>query len=71
MSAAKGEAPAEAKAIRQQRTVRRHTSSIPASQFGRIRALTSYGMTQVQVAELYGVGVDEIEWVIRQYNPTV
>jgi hypothetical protein len=37
---------------------------IPASQFGRVRALASYGMTWAQVAELYGVGIDEIERII-------
>jgi hypothetical protein len=70
MSAAKGEAPAEPKPMRRQRTVRRDARTIPASQFGRIRALASYGMTQAQVAELYGVGVDEIERIIRQSNST-
>jgi hypothetical protein len=70
MSAAKGEAPAEPKSTRRQRTVRRNTRAIPASQFGRVRALASYGMTQAQVAELYGVGVDEIERIIGQSNST-
>jgi hypothetical protein len=70
MSAAKGEAPAEPKSTRRQRTVKRNTGAIPASQFGRVRALASYGMTQAQVAELYGVGVDEIERIIRQPNST-
>jgi hypothetical protein len=59
---------AEVKPIRQQRTVRQETSSIPASQFGRVRALASYGMTPAQVAEYYGVGVDEIERIIREPN---
>ena len=68
MSAAKGEASTEAKPIRRRRTARRETGSIPASQFGRVRALASYGMTQAQVAEYYGVGVDEIERIIRQSN---
>jgi hypothetical protein len=70
MSAAKGEAPAEPKSTRRQRTVKRNTGAIPASQFGRVRALASYGMTQAQVAELYGVGVDEIERIIGQSNST-
>ena len=70
MSAAKGEASAEPKSTRRQRTVKRSTGAIPASQFGRVRALASYGMTQAQVAELYGVGVDEIERIIRQSNST-
>ena len=68
MSAAKREAPAGPKAVRRQRTVRRETGSIPASQFGRVRALASYGMTQAQVAELYGVSIDEIERIIRHSN---
>jgi hypothetical protein len=70
MSAAKGEEPAKPQAIQRQRTGRRATRAIPASQFGRVRALASYGMTRVQVAELYGVGVDEIERIIRQSNST-
>jgi hypothetical protein len=45
--------------------VRRKTCEIPASQLGCVRALTSHGMTQEQVAELYGVTVEEIERVIR------
>ena len=70
MSAAKGQAPAEPKSTRRQQTVKRNTGAIPASQFGRVRALASYGMTQAQVAELYGVGVDEIERIIGQSNST-
>jgi hypothetical protein len=34
--------------------------------FGRVRALTRYGMTRGQVAELYGVTVDEIERIISR-----
>jgi hypothetical protein len=60
--------PAQPKPTRLRRTVRRATGTIPASQFGRIRALTSYGMTQAQVAELYGVSVDEIERIVREPN---
>jgi hypothetical protein len=70
MSAAKGEAPAEPKSTRRPRTVKRNTGAIPSSQFGRVRALANYGMTQAQVAELYGVGVDEIERIIGQSNST-
>jgi len=68
MRAAKGEASAEAKPVKRQRAVRRETGSIPASQFGRVRALTSYGMTHAQVAEYYGVSVDEIERIIKRPN---
>ena len=44
----------------------RETRQIPVSQFGRVRTLTSYGMTGAQVAELYGVAVDEIDRIIRR-----
>ena len=60
-SAAKVEAPTEPKPIRQRAAVRHETREIAASQHGRVRALTSYGMTREQVGELYGVTVDEIE----------
>jgi DNA invertase Pin-like site-specific DNA recombinase len=63
--AAKAEAPAKPKPIRQQEAIRRETREIPASQHGRVRALTRYGMTRAQVARLYEVGVDEIERIIR------
>ena len=39
---------------------------IPAAQLGRVRALTNYGMTQQQVAELYGVTVELIERTISR-----
>jgi len=60
MSAAKVEAPADQKQVRR----RAETREIPASQHGRVRALTSYGMTREQVADLYGVTVDEIERIM-------
>ena len=69
MGEAKREAPVKPKPMRQQQIVKRE-AAIPPSQFGRVRALASYGMTQAQVAELYGVGVDEIERIIRQSNST-
>ena len=64
-SAAKVEAPTDQKQIRRRAAARRETRKIPASQHGRVRALTSYGMTQEQVADLYGVTVDEIERISR------
>ena len=70
MKAAEVEPPTQPKPTRRQRTVRRETRTIPASQFGRIRALTSYGMTQAQVADLYGVSLDEIERIVREPNPS-
>ena len=44
----------------------RVTREIPPSQFARIRAWVTYGMTVPQVAEVCGVGVDEIERVLRK-----
>jgi hypothetical protein len=66
MSMAKVEPAVEPKQIRRRATAKRETREIPVSQFGRVRALTNYGMTQAQVAELYGVAVDEIERIIRR-----
>ena len=66
MKAAEIETPTQPKPTRLRRTVRRETGTIPASQFGRIRALTQYGMTEAQVAELYDVSVGEIEWIVRR-----
>ena len=66
MSAAKVEPAAEPKQIRRKATTKRETREIPFSQFGRVRTLTSYGMTRAQVAELYGVTVDEIDRILRR-----
>ena len=49
------EPPPEPKLIRQKSAPRRPAPRVPPSQIGRIRALTSYGMTPAQVAELYEV----------------
>ena len=42
------------------------TIEIPRSQFARIRAMATYGMTVAQVAKVYGVAVDKIERILRQ-----
>jgi hypothetical protein len=68
MGAARDEPPTQPKPTRRRRTVRRGTRVIPAAQFGRVRALANYGMTQAEVAELYGVGVDEIERIVGLSN---
>jgi hypothetical protein len=39
---------------------------IRASQYGRVRALLSYGMTRTQVADLYDVPVTEVERIISR-----
>ena len=43
---------------------RRRANTVPPAQFGRIRALVTYGMTPPEVAEHYGVTVDAIERII-------
>jgi hypothetical protein len=64
MAAARDEVPATRVRAPGQRPERRDTYKIPASQFGRVRALAGYGMTRTQVAELYGVGIDEVERIL-------
>ena len=66
MTTAKVEPAAEPKVIRRRAAIKHEAREIPASQFGRVRALTKYGMTKAQVAELYGVTVDEIDRIIRR-----
>jgi hypothetical protein len=39
---------------------------IPVSQFARIRTWVKYGMTVSQVAQIYGVTVEEIERILRK-----
>jgi DNA-binding transcriptional regulator YiaG len=69
MATAKVERAAEPKQIRRKAATKREVREIPASQFGRVRTLTKYGMTQAQVAELYGVTVQEIERIIGRSGP--
>ncbi len=45
---------------------REMTPKIPRSQFDRVRTWVKYGMTARQVAEVYGVAVDEVERIIRK-----
>ena len=66
MTTAKVKPAVEPKQRRRTAAIGRETREIPASQFGRVRTLTKYGMTQAQVAELYGVAVDEIERIISR-----
>lgn len=64
MGQAKPVNAAEPKPIQRRRVDKREIRHIPPSQFGRIRALANYGMTQAEVAELYGVSVGEIERIV-------
>lgn len=59
------EAPPSPKPIRRKAMAPRPANGVPPSQIGRVRALTHYGMTPAQVAELYEVTVGEIERIIR------
>ena len=61
---AKVEPAAEPKQIPRTTMTGRDNCDVPRAQFGRVRALTSYGMTRAQVAGLYGVTIDEIVRII-------
>ena len=64
ITAPKTVVPAEPKPIKRRPTAKRPPLHIPPSQFGRVRALANYGMTQAQVAKVYGVEVGEIERIV-------
>jgi hypothetical protein len=59
------EPPVETKPMPRRPVARRPAGAVPPSQIGRVRALATYGMTQEQVADLYGVTVGEIERVLK------
>jgi hypothetical protein len=61
---AEAERPAEPKVVPRKPVRQRRGDSVPSSQIGRVRALTTYGMTPAEVAELYGVTVDAIERIL-------
>ena len=56
-------APADPASQARRATVKK-AAKVPASKYGRIRALATYGMTVEQVAEIYGVPVNEIERIV-------
>ena len=62
---AEAEAPAEPKPMRRDRVSRQVSGRVPASQLGRIRTLANYGMTRAQVAELYGVTIEEVDRILK------
>jgi len=66
LPSAKAEPPPEPKPTRRKKAPRRHTDAIASSQLGRVRALANYGMTRAQVAELYGVTIEEIDRIVEQ-----
>jgi hypothetical protein len=59
------ESPVAAQPMRQRAAAKQPARTVPPSQIGRVRTLATYGMTPVQVAELYGVTVTEIDRVLR------
>ena len=61
----KVEPPVAAQPMRQRAVAKQSTRTVPPSQIGRVRALATYGMTPVQVAELYGVTVGEIDRLLK------
>jgi hypothetical protein len=61
----KVEPPVAAQPMRQRAVAKQSTRTVPPSQIGRVRALATYGMTPLQVAELYGVTVGEIDRILK------
>jgi hypothetical protein len=57
--------PVDPQPIRRRAIVKRSGNAVPPSQIGRVRTLATYGMTPQQVAELYGVTVDEINRILK------
>jgi hypothetical protein len=51
--------------VRRKTVAKPATRAVPPSQIGRVRALATYGMTPLQVAELYGVTVAEIDRILK------
>jgi hypothetical protein len=63
---AKAEPAAEPKPAAREKGHRQYTGAILPSQLGRVRTLANYGMTRAQVAELYGVPIEEIDRIVDQ-----
>ena len=61
----KVEPPVPVEPVRRKVAAKQVTRTVPASQIGRVRTLATYGMTPVQVADLYGVTVAEIDRILR------
>jgi hypothetical protein len=59
------EPPTAIEPVRRKTVTKPATRAVPPSQFGRIRTLATYGMTPLQVAELYGVTVAEIDRILK------
>jgi hypothetical protein len=59
------EPPVAAEPVRRRTVAKQSTRTVPSSQIGRVRTLATYGMTPLQVAELYGVTVAEIDRILK------
>jgi hypothetical protein len=59
------EPPVAAEPVRRRTVAKPSTRTVPPSQIGRVRTLATYGMTSLQVAELYGVTVAEIDRILK------
>ena len=64
-NAVPADTPTQSRPKRRKAAPKREIREIPASQFGRVRTLASYGMTRAEVAQLYGVSLDEVERIIK------
>ena len=59
------EPPTAVEPVRRKAVAQPATRTVPPSQVGRVRALATYGMTPLQVAELYGVTVADIDRILK------
>jgi hypothetical protein len=59
------EPPATVEPVRRKAVAKHPAPTVPPSQIGRVRTLATYGMTPLQVAELYGVTVNEIDRILK------
>ena len=59
------EPPVAAEPVRRRTVAKRSTGTVPPAHIGRVRTLATYGMTPLQVAQLYGVTVAEIDRILK------
>lgn len=59
------DSPTAVEPLRRKPVAKHPPRTVPPSQIGRVRTLATYGMTPVQVAELYGVTVGEIDRILK------
>jgi hypothetical protein len=69
VSAGKLEAPTGLAPTQRRRETSRKVGKVPSSAHGRIKVLTTYGMTVEDVADLYGVSASEIDRIVARTPP--